>query len=107
MTTEHPYAEVLRWIADGKAVQWKQSPGRWIDQDAESTLHEIADSLYNLGRYRLKPHSVNHRCRVALFCADGDSWVELLLSEGDATRAELYPRFVRWLTDWIEYEVDQ
>lgn len=106
MTTEHPYAEILRGIADGKKIEWMEQDGRWHFMPSENVLREIADEAYG-GRFRVKPEPVKARCRVAQFCRDGMDWVELLLTDGDANRAERDRGFVRWLTDWVEYEVSE
>lgn len=60
MATEHKYAHVLRWIADGKAVQirWGKDP-RWmpLEQRNEIVNDEI---LRGVGDYefRIKPRTV-------------------------------------------------
>lgn len=57
---EHKYAQVLRWIADGKAVQCKAPRGGWVE------LEEAGRALQSIGLgisippedYRLKPRTV-------------------------------------------------
>ena len=57
---EHKYAQVLRWIADGKAVQCKAHRGGWVE------LEEAGRALQSIGLgtsippedYRLKPRTV-------------------------------------------------
>ena len=57
---EHKYAQVLRWIADGKAVQCKARRGEWVE------LEEAGRALQSIGLgtstppedYRLKPRTV-------------------------------------------------
>lgn len=56
--TEHKYAQVLRWIADGKKVQWLDESGIWYDQDSWDSLEEIAFEKYPNYRYRLAPRTV-------------------------------------------------
>lgn len=55
---EHKYAQVLRWIADGKKVQWQGSSGVWMLQSHEESLQEIAADSYIPGRYRLAPRTI-------------------------------------------------
>ena len=57
---EHKYAQVLRWIADGKAVQCKAHRGEWVElEEAGRALHSIGlgTSIPPEG-YRLKPRTV-------------------------------------------------
>lgn len=56
---EHPYAQVLRWIADGETVEWQNSTGQWQYQDERLTLGEIREEAYGALCYRLKPRTIN------------------------------------------------
>lgn len=58
-TSQHPYAEILRAIADGKEVQWQCDSGYWINQGAASTLEEISNEELPADRYRIKPRTIN------------------------------------------------
>lgn len=58
-TNTHPYAEILRAIADGHQVQWQDPTGRWRDQTVCTTLHEISSESYGPDRYRIKPRTIN------------------------------------------------
>lgn len=51
MKTPHRYAGVLRAIANGEQMQWKNSSGHWTDCDADVALRVMFDS-YEL---RIKP----------------------------------------------------
>lgn len=53
---EHPYAEILRAIADGEDIQWKRG-SYWIDQDKEEALIEIARKEFDPSVYRVKPQN--------------------------------------------------
>lgn len=55
---EHPYASILRAIADGLEVQWNDPYGNWGSQNDGTTLIEIVEALYPPGRYRIKPRTV-------------------------------------------------
>jgi len=57
-TTPHPYAHILRAIADGQAVQWQDTAGQWKYQPTDVTLDEIARAGYHPTRYRIKPRTV-------------------------------------------------
>lgn len=58
---EHPYAHVLRAIADGEKIQWKNSKNEWVDENAiNGLLHDIAASEGDtVDRYRIKPKTIN------------------------------------------------
>lgn len=56
---EHPYAEILRAIADGEEVQWQDRHGQWKYQAVETTLTEVANDDYESNRYRVKPKLIN------------------------------------------------
>lgn len=50
---QHPYAEILRAIADGNRIQRKISGG-WIDIASNSVLENIAYKIYEPEEYRIK-----------------------------------------------------
>lgn len=56
--TPHPYAAVLRAIADGYPVQWQGTLGTWKDQSVGGTLAEIEQASYAPERYRVRPSTV-------------------------------------------------
>lgn len=58
MTTPHPYAELLRAIADGKELQFENSFGEWIEQNSKDALHEFVAKDYMPNRYRVKPATI-------------------------------------------------
>ena len=55
---EHPYAQVLRWIADGERVEWRNSAGDWQEQSAKQNLNEAANSDFHPATYRIKPKTI-------------------------------------------------
>ena len=57
--TQHPYAEILRAIADGKEIEWLDCDGVWSSQEANEALSEIADTLLAPESYRVKPETIN------------------------------------------------
>lgn len=63
-TTPHPYAHILRAIADGKNVQWQNPEGIWMDQPNKWTLKEIAMRHHTPDRFRVEPPHItinNHK----------------------------------------------
>jgi len=56
--TPHPYAHILRAIADGLNVQWQDSAGDWCHQSPTATLLEISDQEYGPARYRVHAKTI-------------------------------------------------
>lgn len=62
MKTEHKYAQVLRWIADGESIQVKTNRGVFVDLDesqVQGTLRNIGGGLcVEPEDFRLKPRTI-------------------------------------------------
>lgn len=56
---QHPYAEILRAIADGKEIEWLGCDEVWSSQDADEALSEIADTVFAPESYRVKPETIS------------------------------------------------
>lgn len=59
--TEHKYAQVLRWIADGKEVQTKFLDGSWVDVKcfADKKLASMLRNEFHASdEFRLAPRTV-------------------------------------------------
>lgn len=56
--TQHPYADILRAIADGHSIQWANAAGEWHNQDARMVLDEVRDADFPPDRYRIKPRTI-------------------------------------------------
>lgn len=54
---EHPYAHILRAIADGETIQLKFG-GAWIDRDSATVLSLISSGAYTQEGIRVKPHTI-------------------------------------------------
>ena len=100
MGQRHKYADVIIAWAEGEDVQvWDKGVKRWCDVNSR-TPH-----FYEDWEYRIKPPA--KKCRVALFrlSTEGPStYTALTDTQEEANSYEQHIRFVRWLTDWIEYE---
>ena len=100
MGQRHKHADVIIAWAEGEDVQvWDRGPKRWCDVNSR-TPH-----FYEDWEYRIKPPA--KKCRVALFrlSTEGPStYTALTDTQEEANSYEQHIRFVRWLTDWIEYE---
>ena len=98
MGQRHKHADVIIAWAEGKDVQvWDFTQNEWGDVTIESPTW--CKGL----KYRIKPTTKKYR--VALFSShSGESLVVACNSPATAENYESLPGFVRWLTDWIEYE---
>ena len=99
MGQQHKHADVIIAWAKGKEVQvWDELTKRWCDI--------VMDIPFFMGdKYRVKPTA--KKCRVALFrlSTEGPStYTTFTDTQEEANSYERHIRFVRWLTDWIEYE---
>ena len=107
----HPQADLLRAIADGKTVQIQEGQNyiggdtrRWVDADPAAVLRVIACGATSA---RIKPPVRRYRVALkseALF--DGVFYTTTIDDQPeDESEMQSSRCFVRWLTDWIEYEV--
>ena len=97
MGQRHKHADVIIAWAEGKDVQvWDHTINKWGDVPGTPTWREE-------WKYRIKPPAKKYR--VALFRRHHcESLVVACNSPVVADNYESLPDFVRWLTDWIEYE---
>ena len=98
MGQRHKHADVIIAWAEGKHVQvWDRGPKRWCDVKTNTPL------FYDDWEYRIKPPAKKYR--VALFRHAGEEPLAVAAnSQVTADNFEHLLGFVRWLTDWIEYE---
>lgn len=95
MNKPHKHAALIKQWADGAIIQH-------YDNNAEAWYNVAFNnpSWNDIVQYRVKP--VTRKYRVALMERGGP---HASRDEVDAAMLEKHPYFVRWLTDWIEYEV--
>lgn len=55
---QHPYAHVLRAIADGETIQSVNNRVDWVSRDPATVLEEISDREYGPEHYRVKPRTI-------------------------------------------------
>ena len=96
MGQRHKHADVIIAWAEGKDVQvWDENTKCWYD------VHWTPAFMGD--KYRVKPPAKKYR--VALF--ESDSSIYYTSTADTPEDADFYEKgrdFVRWLTDWIEYE---
>ena len=95
MNQRHKHADVIIAWAEGKDVQvWDKNNKRWCDM-------VLADPDFMADKYRIKPPAKKYR--VALF-NNGSIYTSTADTQEDVDFFEAARGFIRWLTDWIEYE---
>ena len=97
MGQRHKHADVIIAWAEGKDVQvWDDINNMWCDLTLEAPN-------FNSKNYRIKPPAKKYR--VALF--ESDTSIYYTSTADTPEDANFYEKgrcFIRWLTDWIEYE---
>ena len=97
MKQRHKHADLIVAWAEGAEVEYRKDPNcPWIPLPSRTNWY-----TYEGVEYRIKPPA--KKCRVALF-NNGIIYTSTADTQGDAYFFEASPRFIRWLTDWIEYE---
>ena len=95
MNQRHKHADVIIAWAEGKDVQvWDSINNCWVDL-------VLADPNFRGDKYRIKPPAKKYR--VALF-NNGSIYTSTADTQEDVDFFEAAHGFIRWLTDWIEYE---
>ena len=99
MGQRHKHADVIIAWAEGTEVEYRKDPDRpWTPVPSQSNWYDYEDV-----EYRIKPPA--KKCRVALFKSDTSIYYTSTAdTPEDANSYEKGRGFVRWLTDWIEYE---
>lgn len=94
MNKPHKHAALIKQWADGAVIQYYNIHfDKWMDT-YKNTPYWNQDE-----QYRVKP--VTHEFRIALMHQDV---IHISRDNINATCMETHRNFVRWLTDWIEYE---
>ena len=100
MGQRHKHADVIIAWAEGKDVQvWDEGPKCWCDVTTSTP------SFFKDRKYRIKPPAKKYRVALFRFSSEATSRYTACtdIQEG-ADSYEQHERFVRWLTDWVEYE---
>ena len=98
MNQRHKHADVIIAWANGAEIECRGQPSRgWITATNPTWNEEY--------EYRVK--SPAKKYRVALFFGYGDDCETYAAIANTQKSVDIYERssrFIRWLTDWIEYE---
>lgn len=105
-TKRHKFADAIIAMAEGKQVQFRM-PREGVDQwtDFTGDIEHANFSRYGI-QWRVKPDAKKYR--VALMKSDNmdiNSYPCMTDTEITANNWEKSKGFVRWLTDWVVYEV--
>ena len=99
MGQRHKHADVIIAWANGAEIEYRARPDRpWMPMTNTSSWYG-----YDGVEYRIKPPA--KKFRVALLTVPDDvEFTKRASNEDDASILERRPGFIRWLTDWVEYE---
>ena len=99
MSKRHKHADVIIAWAEGKDVQvWDEGAKCWCDV--------MASIPFFMGeKYRIKPSAKKYRVALFRFSSEAASTYTACTDiQEEADSYEQHMGFVRWLTDWIEYQ---
>ena len=99
MGQRHKHADVIIAWANGAEIEHRAGPDRpWLPMTNTSSWYGYDDV-----EYRVKPPPKKYR--VALF--ESDTSIYYTSTADTPEDANFYEKgrgFIRWLTDWVEYE---
>ena len=95
MTQRHKHADVIIAWAEGAEIERRDTP-------TENWIPAPTPGWYEDCEYRVKPPVKKYR--VALFKDCTEGYTSTADTQETGNDYEVMHHFVRWLTDWIEYE---
>lgn len=99
MNTPHKHAALIKAWADGATIKvFDEDRGIWETVDS----HVAGLGWYTHKSYRVKPET--RRVRVALLSAGTVVAANVISSTEQEAHIRKNGWFVRWLSDWIEYD---
>lgn len=96
----HVHADLIKAWADGEVIQ-QYSGGGWFDC-LEAPLWK-GDRVY-----RIKPKPLTYKVKFFVYNAFFSAYNHVcsnVRTEEEAFQWEKDPRFIKWITDWVEYDV--
>ena len=92
----HKHAELIKAWADGAKIQGGTDGKHWLDLDNPSWDEE--------GQYRIKPNKRKYRVAEMFDDVSALTYSWTVDDEKLMLQLEDSDHFIRWLTDWIEYD---
>jgi hypothetical protein len=98
MTQRHKHADVIIAWAEGAEVEYRNLPGAtWVSVGTPG--------WYENYEYRVKPPTKKYRVGLFNNGNNGNYYTVVADTQEEAACYVDASGFVRWLTDWVEYEV--
>ena len=100
------YYELARIIIcePNQELQWRKVGQAWLTAQNQELFFADRDGVGDLVEWRLKPKTQRYRNALLRF-NNGNSFVGVINNEETELIISGNTSFVKWLTDWIEYEV--
>ena len=98
MGTPHEHAELIKAWADGAEIQFNQGCGYWAD--CPNPLW----NTYDVGMFRIKPKTIRYRQYLVRY--DGGNIGVNTVMDWEGYQPQMHYRFLKWLGDWQEIEVE-
>lgn len=105
--TPHPHAAVIKAWADGMPVQYRE-PGcsEWVDVRMFDERCFNTPRFYYNYEYRIKPATIKYR-NFLRETSSGRLAICVVTEEDQKCEPrESWARFIKWLGDWQEVEVE-
>lgn len=93
---------VIQAYVEGKPIQFKYADDDWADLSEDSAPYSPA---FDSPRVHWRVKSKTKKFRVALL-HNSNMYYTTTQDENEISAADTNSHFVKWLTDWIEYEVE-
>ena len=98
MPKPHKHAELIKKWADGAVIQYRVS-GLFVWTDTTEPKWRTDNE------YRVKPETKKYRVALFKWSPENQPSVSVTDNKEREKTWENLSTFVRWLTDWVEYEV--
>jgi hypothetical protein len=99
---KHKHYDIIVAWAAGIICQYQDQTG-WNDLPGPNP-HATFPAFFDGVKYRIKPDTKKYR----VYCWKGSSgnvWNGVVDNDDEADAKEKSDIFIRWLSDWVEYEV--
>jgi hypothetical protein len=99
---KHVHCEMIKAWADGAKIQSRRNSAHiWLDVEKPAWYEDF--------EYRIKPKLLTYKIRLFIYrpynSYYGHDFGYITTEEAELTWKK-DTRFIRWITDWIEYEIE-